>query len=149
MSTEPCSDALSPVRQSGAAGDGSGEHAGGGQAGGTRPSSAQLRGQWGQALGEQEVASLPGDAAAARGTQGHLCSRASFEAPLEGVQARACGPLASPSLSSLTGKVEKTLYLPSYHRHSGLHIPVFSASQGWVERALEKGWMWFRFLLMS
>ena len=142
MSAEPCSDALSPVRQSGAAGDGSGEHAEGGQARGTRPSSAQLG-----AVGT--VTSLPGDAAAARGTQGHLCGRASFEAPLEGVRARACRPLAPPSLSSLTGRVEKPLYLLSCHRHSGLHIPVFSAAQGWVERALEKGWMWFRFLFVS
>lgn len=44
MNTEPCSDALSPVRQSVAAGDRRREHAGGGQARGTQPSSAQLRG---------------------------------------------------------------------------------------------------------
>lgn len=53
------------------------------------------------------------------------------------------------SLSSLTGRVEKALYLLSYYRHSRLHIPVFSAAQGWGERALEKGWMWFRFSFVS
>lgn len=41
------------------------------------PGRAQLssRGQWGQALGEQEITPLPGDAAAAGGTQGSLCSQ--------------------------------------------------------------------------
>ena len=51
MNTEPRSDVLSPVRQSMAAGDRRREHAGGGQARGTQPSSAQLRGAVGTGAG--------------------------------------------------------------------------------------------------
>lgn len=51
--SEPCSDALRPSEAERAAGDKAGSMQEGGQARGTRPSSAQLKGQWGQALGEQ------------------------------------------------------------------------------------------------
>lgn len=118
---------------------------------GARPGSpgrAQLSsgGQWGQALGEQEITSLP---AAAWGTQWGLCSQASFEAPLEWVQAHGCRPLASPSLSSLTGKVEKPhTFLPATDTQQGTFPSLQLPRVGWKE-------LWKRagcgsgFLLMS
>lgn len=101
------------------------------------PGRAQLssRGQWGQALGEQEITPLPGDAAAAGGTQGSLCSQVTS---LGGASPWVRAPCLSKPQFPLWQSRE-ALYLPSCHRHSARHIPIFTATQGWVERALEKG----------
>ena len=141
VNTEPCSDALSPVRQRVAAGDQRREHAGGGQARVTRPSSAQLRGAVGTGAGR---------------TRNHFPSsgcRGDTVGPLQPGQLR--GPsrvgtspwVQAPCLSKPQfphWQSREAPYLPSCHRHSTGHIPIFTAAQGWVERALEKGWMWFR-----